>query len=392
MRTIRPVLAIAILGVLHGAHANAYEPERATPSPPRTVLPEEPVVVPMDLHQSQPVLHVHVNGQGPFKFLFDTGAGGHGRISAELADKLGLKESGEVVAGDPSGQNRQAVKLVALDSITIGAAEFHGLELLRRDNKRMIDESRLGIEGILGFGLFADCLITVDYPGNKFVIEKGELPADKSIGYSEPNGVPEITITLGDVPVQADVDSGSMGRLAVPKTVADKLKLKREPVVVGRASTGFNEFEIREAPLDGSVRVGEHSLDNPSIEIFDIFPRANIGGQFLRNFRVAIDQRNKRIQFDAARKTVEPDPKYRVGIMLRREPTQAIVDNVVPGSPADRQGVQAGDRITHVNDTAIMELDQDRLSQLFGSPTPLRLTILRGEKKHEIEVTPARAE
>jgi hypothetical protein len=39
-----------------------------------------------------------------------------------------------------------------------------------------------------------------------------------------------------------------------------------------------------------------------------------------------------------------------------------------------------------------MELDQDRLSQLFGSPTPLRLTILRGEKKHEIEVTPARAE
>jgi hypothetical protein len=367
----------------------AQEPERGPTPVPKTILPAQPVVVPMTFHEAQPVMEVKLNGQGPFKFLFDTGAGGHGRISNELANKLGLKEAGEVVAGDPSGHNRQTIKTVAVDSLSIGEAEFRGLELMRRENRKVVDQQR-GIDGILGFGLFGDCLITLDYPGKRFIIQKGQLSPGESMPFRDENGVPEITINVGGVDVGADVDSGSMGRLAIPQSVAQKLKFKREPKVVGKAATGFNEFEIREAPLDGVIQLGDQTLKDASLEIFDIFPRANIGGQFLRNYAVAIDLPNKRIRFSPSSQPAQEQPKYRVGIMMRRDAGESLVDDVVPGSPAEKAGLKAGDRITRINGIPMEDVDQDRLGRLFGSPEPLRLTIVRGENTIELTVTPAR--
>jgi hypothetical protein len=382
--------AFAVLLFPGSGFGQTSELQRAVFGAPATSLPDKVVTVPMRFHEAQPLIEVKVNGQGPFKFLFDTGAAGHGRISSDLASRLGLKESGEVVAGDPSGQGQQTVKLVGVDSISIGEAEFRNLELLRRDNKAIIDERR-GIAGILGFGLFADCLITLDYPGERFTIEKGQLSRDGSIGFHNPNGVPEITISVGGVEVAADVDSGSMGRLAVPKDVADRVKLVGEPKVVGKASTGFNEFEIRAALLDGVLRVGDQELRNPSIEIFDIFPRANLGGQFLRDFVVAIDLPNQRLKLTRGQ-PAQHAPKYRVGIMMRRDAGAQIVDAVIPGSPAETAGIKVGDRITHLNKRPMEDLDPQILSRLFGSPEPLRVSIARGEEAIEITVTPAKVD
>jgi len=390
MRTILWTL-ISGIAITCAASANPVESERYSSKAPRTVLPAGDVIVPMTLHEAQPVIEVMVNGQGPFKFLFDTGAGGHRRISAALADRLGLAESGEVTTGDPSGQNRQTLKLAAVQSISIGKAEFHDLELVRRDSKQVIDKDR-GIDGILGFGVFAECLITLDYPGKRFVMARGELPADGSVAYTDDNGVPQIPISVGGVEVEADVDSGSMGNVAVPGSVADKLKLKREPVVVGKASTGFNQFEIRQAPLDGELRVGGQVLRDPSIEIFDIFPRANIGGQFLRNFSLAIDQPNKRLRFAASGEAGQAQPRYRVGMMLRRQGEEAIVDDLIPGGAAEHAGLQAGDRITHLNGRSLKEIDPEELGRLFGSPAPVELTISRGDAEKRLVVTPARAD
>src|SRR5678815_2748316 len=43
-----------------------------------------------------PVVEVTIGGKGPYRFAIDTGAQGHGRISTELAEQLGLPKVGEV--------------------------------------------------------------------------------------------------------------------------------------------------------------------------------------------------------------------------------------------------------------------------------------------------------
>ncbi len=359
--------------------------------PARTELPSEAMTIPMGLHRSQPVVEVMVNGKGPYKFLFDTGAAGCGRISAALAEELDLPEVGEVLVSDPSGRNRERAKRVGIDTIALGAARFHGIQILRRDYKNEIDEQRAGIHGILGFGLFRDVLLTLDYPGGRLVLERAALPEPDGrtiFAFEAGDGIPRIGLDVAGTTVPADIDSGSMGGLALPKSVADKLTFKRPPVVVGKASTGFNEFEIRMGPLDGDVRLGSHVLTDPSVEIFDIFPHANLGGRFLQRFRITLDQENRRVRFesDGSRPTLAP--RYRVGLMMRPDGDEMVVDTVLAG-PAKEAGVEAGDRIVKVNGQSPGKAD---LPGIFGTPKPIELVVLRAGEERRITVTPAKVE
>ena len=67
-----------------------------------------------------------VNGAGPYWFVLDTGAPGHGRISDSLAVKLGFVATGKARSGDPSGKNVQEVNLYSVDSLQIGSVTLRG--------------------------------------------------------------------------------------------------------------------------------------------------------------------------------------------------------------------------------------------------------------------------
>jgi hypothetical protein len=265
------------------------------------------------------------------------------------------------------------------------------MQFLRRDDGKANVEERGGIVGILGLGVFHDSLFTLDYPNRKVIIERGSLSKDGKgvLDFATPNGIPEITIQVGGFDVDTDIDSGSMGAISVPPAVADKLRFSSKPAVVGRASTGFNQFDIKEAKLDGEVRFGGHTIVSPMLSIIDIFPRANIGGQILQSFAVTVDSANQRIRF--AREGDGPigiAPKVRVGVLMHPSDEGMKVDQVVPGSSAAAANIQPGDVITQVNGAAFKEVGPDKLRELFGVATPVKLGIDRAGKHVEVSVTP----
>jgi hypothetical protein len=244
------------------------------------------------------VVEVRVNGQGPFRFGIDTGAAGGARVSQSLADKLGLPVVGQAMAGDPSGKSRRAVPIVEIGQLTVGNAVFGKVPAGAGDF------SPLGIDGILGFGLFSEHRLTLDYPHRRVRIERGELPpADGRtiLSFEAPYGIPTVHLTLGGVDAEAHIDSGNTREeIVVPAALAGKLKLAAEPVSIGKARTGFNEFEIRQAPLDGKLALGAYELTNPKIDIVDLFPFVNFGHKFLQRFTVTVDEKNHRIRFEPA--------------------------------------------------------------------------------------------
>ena len=364
------------------------------PDTPRgTKLPDLPVTVPMELHGVYPVVTASVNGQGSYRFLVDTGAAGCGRINALPAERLKLKEVGEVITGDPSGRHEETAKRVGVESISLGGAVFSDLAMLRHDNRGIMDQGREGIDGILGFGLFHDCLVTFDYPNRKLIIEHGVLPVPdgRSIfAFRSPHGIPEIPLRIGELEVDADIDSGSMGSVSIPQTVASKLKFNSDPVVVGKASTGLNEFEIREATLDGAVQLGTYVIPNPVVAVYDIFPRANIGGQFLQEFSIALDQRNQRVRFRRdGDQPIAIRPRVRVGVMMKPAAGGLKVDSIVPRSPAEKAGILPGDIIARVNGACAEELGLEGVRQLFSTPNPIKLSVDRMGEQLELTVTPS---
>src|SRR5262249_42589254 len=118
-------------------------------APPRATVPPGGVTVEMLAAGHLPAVRVMVNGQGPFVFGIDPGAGGAARVDWALAAKLGLEVVGQVRGGDPSGHNTRVMNVVRVPSLEIGGARFEGLQAAVRD----YNERRVGgpIDGILGF-------------------------------------------------------------------------------------------------------------------------------------------------------------------------------------------------------------------------------------------------
>ena len=267
-------------------------------TPERSRIPPRGVDVPMLTADHLPAVHVMVNGQGPFLFGIDTGGQGSARVDSALAHRLGLEVVGQARTGDPSGHNTRVMNLVQIDALEIGGARFEGLSAAVRD----YNEPRAGepIDGILGFGLFHQALLTLDYPGARVRIEPGELPAadgQEIIPLRLDRGIPSVALTVGPVTIDADVDAGAMGGFMLPASMIGQLKLAAPPKVVGKARTVSNEFEIQEARLDGAVKLGRHEFAGATVGFQPVFPMANVGSRVLRDFVVTFDQKNARVRF-----------------------------------------------------------------------------------------------
>jgi hypothetical protein len=103
---------------------------------------------------------------------------------------------------------------------------------------------------------------------------------------------------VGGQEVDLDVDSGNKnGELVLPASYIGKVPLEKEPAVVGRGRTGYNEFEIKRAPLKGALQIGGQAVEQTQIDFIEGFPHGNLGQKFLRRFAVSIDQKNQRIRF-----------------------------------------------------------------------------------------------
>src|SRR2546423_15301867 len=91
---------------------------------PFTAQNSSVAVAPMKFRGLMPVIEVKLNGQGPFAFMIDTGAGMQADIDTSVAAQLKLPPGGKVLNGDPSGENDREVATARIDSLTFGGAEF----------------------------------------------------------------------------------------------------------------------------------------------------------------------------------------------------------------------------------------------------------------------------
>ena len=244
--------------------------------------------VAMDLSQAAPIVEVRIAGK-PYKFLVDTGAGGHGRIRPELAESLGLAVTGEALAGDGSGRT-QSRRTFRIDSLELGAVRFSGLDFAE------VGRLPPGVDGVLGLGLFASHLLSFDFPKATLSLSRAELPA-AALGYApDPRGI-TLPLTIGPEHIQARIDTGNaIGQLVLPAALAERLPKKGEPRIVGRARTAISEMEIKQADIEIPVRLGGTLLNVKTITWPALDDLANLGSRAFASSLLRIDQRNRRVE------------------------------------------------------------------------------------------------
>lgn len=265
---------------------------------------------PVELRRAMPFVQVLVDGKGPFTFGIDTGTGSQALVSPALAETLGLVKTGEMEAGDPSGKATRKLPLVKVGRLSVAGVEFRDVTAAVYQPSQA--EGRC--DGILGFLLFRDWLLTLDYRGGQLVLAQGRLAASKDgtvIPFRAPDGVPVIDLVIGGQTLPAIVDSRGSA-LAVPGSHEGQLELAGEPVVVGRGRTISGEFEIRGAQLAEDVRIGGYRIQTPFVIFHPGFPVGNVGGLVLQQLAVTFDQRSALLRIDAPDRTlVLPRPQPR---------------------------------------------------------------------------------
>jgi predicted aspartyl protease len=347
---------------------------------------DTPVVVPFQLSAGHPTIELKINGKGPYRLSFDTGSGAGLILNQDLADELGLKSTGTRRIGDPNSPDALRAQVVRVDRVELPGLTLRDVSAISWARESM---GTTGVpRGVVGLDLFGARLVTLDAGKKAVILESGELPEPDGrtvLVASFEDGIPSLPIDVAGTAFRAHLDSGSTGFLGLPLDAANDLPLEAPPVEVGRARTASGDYPVSEARLKGSVHVGGIVLENPKLRFVNL-PSANIGFDLLRSLVVTVDRKNARVRLVATGKPIEPSERPRLGIMTPGPKEGRLpVEKVVPGSPAEKAGVRAGDQIVRLNGRVAAEMSPFDLSQAFQA-RPLAITLLRDGKTVELKV------
>jgi predicted aspartyl protease len=102
---------------------------------------------------------VSINGQGPFKFLIDTGAT-QTVVGEKVATRLGLKKIASNVMHGVGGEGKLDSAVMRADSLKVGDVTIKNIPLGTLSNPLL----ETVLDGIIGTPMLADFVMTIDYP------------------------------------------------------------------------------------------------------------------------------------------------------------------------------------------------------------------------------------
>ena len=252
---------------------------------------------PMIERYGKPYVMVTIDGKGPYRFVIDTGTGADAFVTPELADELKLPTIGEVRVNDPSRQGGHQVSMVLLSSIELAGVKFNGIRAVRH----AVTGEAGSCQGILGFTLFRNYLLTLDFPNRQVTLANGVLTTDDGktvLPFRMPDGVPVAALRVDGMTVDAQRDSGG-GGLTLPESLAAHQKWDTVPVAFATGNTMTARFVIKAAKLNGDVKVGKYTFTHPVVEIHPAFPLVNFGSPPMQNFAITFDQKSLLVRLSA---------------------------------------------------------------------------------------------
>jgi len=258
-----------------------------------TTLADAPEVssVPMELSTGRPMVELTINGEGPFPFIFDTGAAVF-TVHPALVEALDLDITGQSEISSPGGQ-AIPVDVVGLDSVSLDRADINGVDAMIVDMGIPVEMGGYGVLGPVQFQAFGR--VAFDFETQQVEIGgRFEKPDDvdwQAFGDDAP--LLDVLLTVGDAQVPAHIDTGNPGILMLPLSYADQLPLDAEPTVVGQIRLVDGAMDVYGAPVSEPFIAADATIPAGSVMLFDR-DIANIGAGALRGLQLEIDWDSQR--------------------------------------------------------------------------------------------------
>jgi|GEM_PF-314028 len=247
--------------------------------------------VPFDLVDGRIYVEAQVDGAGPFRFAVDTGASGIARADARLVDAVRLPRDGRTDNTD--GVSTAQADTVRLRSLALGALRHEDVVAITRDyNARQ--SVAAAFDGILAREFFSDGLLAIDYPRRRLLFSRTHgLSTDQpgALAYTRPFRIP---ISIGDLQVEAQLDTGANVTLVLPQVAYDAMP-HAAAMTQDRLTLSNGDIEGGRTRLYGPLRIGALSLSDFEVRVSASFPEVLIGAHAVQNSVLLIDQRSQRL-------------------------------------------------------------------------------------------------
>ena len=371
-------------------------------------------VIPFEFRSNLIIVSARVNESDTLRFIVDTGVA-YTIITNTKRMSHPLRQVVRQIRLDGVGEGNSVTA-----SVTIGnkirlnglQANNHTLVYLNEDIMRLSDNAGVPIHGILGYELFANLVVTIDFQSQEITCvqprnynyrcRKGErypLFITDRKAYTNALSVFDGTAF---VPLQLVLDTGAGQALlldqfqhAVPMPVPNKVV----QVELGRGLSGFITGELGRL---ARVRLGRSELTN----VLASFPdssnynrkvaelparQGSIGCELLRRFRVTFNYPEHYFVLKPIKRLLrEPFEHDMTGLELRaggKGLHAYFINRIMANSPAERAGLLIGDELIVVNKCLSRTLSLGTLTRLFraGPNKPITLLIRRGGQLHQID-------
>lgn len=364
-------------------------------SPTSTRVVPQPVRVPARILSNFFLVEAEQSDGKTYRFMIDTGSSVT-LVSPALGDVLKMRPR----RGTPPrtlpvrGANGREVELpaITLHHLQLGEAFFERVPAIVYDFSDLSAHLGVSIDGVIGFPLFRDTLLTLDYPAARLEIAPNpvtapafvHLPRASIVAYNREQATPLIPVQMGNESFFALIDTGSDGGLALNPTGLNP-RFVHGPRVGMIVSSLHGDNRQLVGRLAQNITFGTQLVQSPVVDLTDQL--SSLGGELLRHFRLTFDQQRHTVTLvrDTDGPVLMPGRRS-TGISFRRFPNYWRLLAIVPDTPNSQLAAQPGDLCVRINGELIEHWTFERYADLVKTAPKITYTFLDGSKENDCEV------
>jgi hypothetical protein len=350
------------------------------------------------------IIPVTINDSDTLNFILDTGVRYPIITELPFVNKLnlnymmpieikGLGDEGNLTAYR-SGNNTMQI-----DGLT---ARNQEVQMIIDENFQISHMLGIPVHGLIGFNLFKDYVVEIDYIGEKITLHKPEYykykdrKKDIIMPLHFDGNKPFVRTTIvtdemKDVPVKLLVDTGASDALWLSEKSDERISLPHNHIetFLGRGLSGdlYGTKGRIDAIWVGPLILPKPIVAFPNSEVIDQLISSNdrngtIGAEILRRFHVTMDYRNSRLTLRPTHK-IKEDFNYNMSGMEVTNPMPGLpvytITNIRENSPAFYAGLQENDQILTINSSNHRAIELNDINLLLQSKEDkkIRLKVLR---------------
>jgi hypothetical protein len=338
------------------------------------------------------IIPVTINESDTLNFILDTGVRYPIITELPFINKLNLNYLMPV----PIKGLGEGIELTAYRSAN-NTMKLDGLTARNQEVQMIIDENfqishilGIPVHGLIGFNLFKDYIVEIDYINEKITLNRPEYykyrdrKKDIIMPLNFDGNKPYVnTSILTDdstkVPVKLLVDTGASDALWLSEKSDERIQYPEKHIeaFIGRGLSG-DLFGIKgriEGIWVGPLILPQPIVAFPNSDIIEQLMTTNdrngtIGAEILRRFYVTIDYRNSRLTLRPNHK-LKDDFNYNMSGMEVINPMPGLpvftITNIRDDSPAYLAGLKENDQILSLNNNSSKALELNDINLLLQS-------------------------